>query len=90
MDKLHEYPHSLKTMVVAIEKYYAGEPIKLICRELEIDPLTFNCWLAEYRHIAVEFIDLKAENEKLRKMFVDLTLKYQHDTKVDHDGPESK
>lgn len=91
MNKLNEYPpHSLKTMVVAIEKYYGGESIKLICKELEIDQPTFNTWLAEYRHIAVEFIDLKTENEKLRKMFVDLTLKYQHATKADKDEPDSK
>ena len=71
-----DHQHSLKTIVNAIEQYYEGKQIKNICKDFQIEHELFNSWLAEYRHIAVELIELKKENEKLRKMFIDLILKY--------------
>jgi len=69
--------HSIKKIVNAIELYYEGKPVKQICKKFEIEPETFSIWIAEYSQIAIEFMELRKENEALKKILMHLTGKCQ-------------
>jgi putative transposase len=79
--KIPDNQPSLKVIVNAIEQYYGGKQKKCICKDFQIEHKLFNTWLEEYKHIAVELIELRKENEKLRAMFIDLTLKHENTAK---------
>lgn len=67
----------VKMIVKSIEEYYSGKQLKQICDEHEIEQEVFHNWLAEYKHLVIEIMELRIENERLRKIFVDLSLKHQ-------------
>ncbi len=63
---------SLKTMITAVVDYYEGEPIENIRAEHIIEQHEFHLWVEAYRSIALEFVELRLENEKMRKIVVDM------------------
>ncbi|KQC00123.1 hypothetical protein [Pedobacter sp. Hv1] len=67
----------VKMIVKAIEAYYNGKQLQQICEEHEIEQEVFHNWLLEYKHLAIEIMELRIENERLRKIYVDLSLKHQ-------------
>lgn len=62
-------------IVNAIIEYYSGKQIRHICDDYAIDEATFEAWLVENKQIAFEMMELKLENEKLREMYINLSLK---------------
>ena len=68
---------TVKVIVWAIEEYYDGKQIEEICREHEIEHEVFINWLKEYKCVALELMELKIENERLRKMLIDVILENQ-------------
>lgn len=65
---------TVKDIIRAIEEYYGGKKLEQICEEYEIEHLVFENWLLEYKQITVEIMDLRLENDRLRKLFVDTVL----------------
>ena len=65
---------TVKDIIRAIEEYYGGKKLEQICEEYEIEHVVFENWLLEYKQITVEIMDLRLENERLRKLFVDTVL----------------
>lgn len=65
----------VKKIITAVEEYYNGRDLQEICEEHDISQELFNSWLAEYKYITVDLMELKLENERLRKLFVDQFLK---------------
>lgn len=68
---------TVKIIVRAIEEYYDGKQIEEVCRELEIEHEVFIAWLKEYKGVALELMELKIENGRLRKMLIDVILENQ-------------
>lgn len=66
--------NSVKDIVNSIEQYYSGRPLEEICAERQIDMEVFDFWLATYKQITMEIMELKLQNKQLRKMYVDLVL----------------
>lgn len=66
-----------KVIVRAIEEYYEGKQIAEICKEHEVEHEVFATWLEEYKCIALELIELKIENERLRKVVIEAILENQ-------------
>ncbi|MCZ4244158.1 hypothetical protein [Pedobacter punctiformis] len=66
-----------KTIIKAIEDYYSGKQIIEICKDYEIEQEVFAIWLEEYKCVALELIELKIENERLRKLVIDTILESQ-------------
>ena len=66
---------SVKMMLSAIIEYYSGKQIKHICDDYDIEESTFEVWLADYKQVAFEMMELKLENEKLREMYINLSLR---------------
>lgn len=64
----------IKAIVHSIEEYYEGRPMDEICAEHQIEQYVFESWLAEYKYIVLQIMELKLENRQLRKMYVDLLL----------------
>ncbi len=77
---------SVKLIVSAIEDYYSGRKVTDICEDHEITEIVFNNWLAKYKHVAFEIMELKLENERLRNMFINVSLK--HHNQIDNPGVE--
>lgn len=75
----------VKKIVTAVEEYYNGKDLQEICEEHDISQELFNDWLAEYKHITVEIMELKSENERLRKLFVDHCLKLHFTAKGENE-----
>lgn len=65
-------------IVAAIKKNEAGVKVSEICRELKISEGTFYNWKAKYGGMEVKDVkrlkDLEEENNKLKRMFADLSL----------------
>ena len=74
---LNEDPTRVKNAVDAIQSYYNGRPIEMICAENEITRAVFDHWLRYFKVVALEIMEMKTGNERLRKMFVDLSLASQ-------------
>ncbi|WP_410221392.1 hypothetical protein [Pedobacter sp.] len=68
---------SPKSIIGAIEEYYNGLQIEQICDKYQINKDIFTDWLANYKDVALDFMNLKLENEKLRTMYVNLLLTTQ-------------
>ena len=65
----------VKKIITTVEEYYNGRDLLEICEEHDISQELFNNWLAAYKYITVDLMELKLENERLRKLFVDQFLK---------------
>lgn len=61
-------------LISKIQEYYTGKEPKDICLELKIDMDEFNHYIRLYGEIANELLEIKDENEKLRLMFVNISL----------------
>ncbi|WP_199141624.1 hypothetical protein [Pedobacter sp. ASV12] len=66
---------SVKQIVIAIEQYYDGKQIQEICDEYEIECFVFDNWLKEFKQIALEMMQMRNENHRLRKLFIEASLK---------------
>lgn len=73
-DYMESEDNSVKDIVNSIEQYFNGRPIEEICAERQIEEETFETWIAEYKQITMEILELKLQNKQLRKMYVDLVL----------------
>lgn len=74
---LNEDPLRAKIAIDAIQDYYNGRSIDMVCAANEITRAVFDNWLLYFKVVALEIMELKTENERLRKMFVDLSLASQ-------------
>lgn len=65
-----------KQIVTAIESFYRGKNVKDICKEMDIKMSTFYRWKTQHGGIAKEYMRIKLENERLHKMYSNLSLMY--------------
>jgi putative transposase len=64
-------------MVSILKKQDAGIPTADICREIGISQATFYNWRAKYLgNSSVDLIELREDNERLKRMYAQLSLKY--------------
>jgi hypothetical protein len=68
---------SINDIILLVQSFYQGEEPTTICEELNIDIVTFNQWIRTYGQVADSLLQLKEENDKLRQMFVNLSLTNQ-------------
>ena len=65
-------------ILVILQKYEDGVPISNLIKEYGISQATFYNWKAKYGRCSynnsVEITKLKEENERLKRMFADLSL----------------
>lgn len=66
---------SVKQIVIAIEQYYNGRHIQEICDEHQIERFVFDNWLKEFKQITLEMMEMRNENERLRKLFIEASIK---------------
>jgi transposase-like protein len=60
--------------ILAVADLLKGKPAEQICEEFEITSIVFSEWVEQYGEIVSQLNWVKNENERLRKMFVDLCL----------------
>ncbi|WP_316761540.1 hypothetical protein [Pedobacter aquatilis] len=61
-------------LISKIQEYYTGREPEEVCSELKIDMDEFNHYILLYGQIANELLEIKDENEKLRHMFINISL----------------
>ncbi|WP_321373662.1 transposase [uncultured Draconibacterium sp.] len=66
---------------IILNEYEAGKPIPEIIEKYQISQATFYNWKAKYQNDSIndpeEIKKLKEDNERLRRMFVDISLENQ-------------
>ena len=65
---------SFSQIIKCLQQFYNGREIEDICNETGIEHELFNGYIRECGEIANELLSLKDENEKLRRMFTNLSL----------------
>lgn len=61
-------------LISKIQEYYTGKEPEEVCSELKINMDEFNHYIRIYGQIANELLEIKDENEKLRLMFINISL----------------
>lgn len=69
--------YTVNEIVLVVQSFYKGEEPTEICEQLEIDITIFNEWIRTYGQVANNLLHLNEENERLRQMFVNLSLSNQ-------------
>ncbi|QNN44701.1 MULTISPECIES: hypothetical protein [Pedobacter] len=68
-------PNNTPAQIIGcIQEFYDGREPEEICAELAIDKPLFDAWIREFGSVANELLELRDENEALRKMFTNLSL----------------
>jgi|GEM_PF-2015817 len=75
---MNERRRTLGQIILILEKRLNGTKVKDICIKAGINIATFYRWEKQYRDVVQEYLEIKRENERLRKMFIDLSV--MHDT----------
>lgn len=79
---MNEKRRTLSQIILIIEKRFNGAKVKDICNKAGIDTTTFHRWERQYKGLVQEYMEIKKENERLRKMFTNLSVLHDtlHDT----------
>ena len=68
-------------IVKVLKEVEGGRTVAEVCREYEISTATYHNWKAKYGGMEVSDIrrlkDLEDENQRLKRMFADLSLKHE-------------
>lgn len=68
-------------IVKVLKEVEGGRTVAEVCREYEISTATYHNWKARYGGMEVSDIrrlkDLEDENQRLKRMFADLSLKHE-------------
>ena len=68
-------------IVKVLKEVEGGRTVAEVCREYEISTATYHNWKAKYGGMEVSDIrrlkDLENENQRLKRMFADLSLKHE-------------
>lgn len=65
---------SLRQIILILEKRLNGGRVKDLCEEAAISTSTFHRWEEQYKEIVKDYIKLKSENDRLRKMYTNLSV----------------
>ncbi|WP_316739286.1 hypothetical protein [Pedobacter aquatilis] len=74
---MKELKFSFKDIVHLLQAYYQGQDIQQVCLESNISREQFDTYIRELGEIASEMVNLKDENQRLRNMFLDVSLDNQ-------------
>ncbi len=68
-------------IVKVLKEVEGGRTVAEVCREYEISTATYHNWKAKYGGMELSDIrrlkDLEDENQRLKRMFADLSLKHE-------------
>ncbi|WP_131539380.1 helix-turn-helix domain-containing protein [Pedobacter nototheniae] len=68
---------SILEIVKVLMKRSEGVKIAEICKEHQLSPATFHRWQTRYGYLAIEYAQLKKENEHLKHIYTNLFEKHE-------------
>lgn len=73
-DRMKKDIVSVENKVLAVTSFFKGKTELQICTDMKIKPAVFKRWYVQYAEIGYKHNWLMEENERLKKMFVNLSL----------------